>query len=45
MSTAIIERIKKEIESIDSTITTTELGVLQTLATALPESTAFALPK
>ncbi len=28
MSTAIIERIKKEIESIDSTITTTELGVV-----------------
>ncbi len=28
MSTAIIERIKKEIESIDSTVTTTELGVV-----------------
>ncbi len=28
MSTAIIERIKKEIESIDSSVTTTELGVV-----------------
>ena len=31
MSTAIIDRIKKEIESLDSTVTTTEIGVVSTV--------------